>query len=358
MKIVIDARFWGPGHTGLGVYTRELVKSLSKIDNKNEYTLLVREKLTDAPQKMKQIVVDARAYTLKEQLLVAKTLYRLSPDLVHFPSINIPILYFGKFVVTIHDLIKHNSRGPATSTHDPFVYWPKYIIYHFVTAWAVWRSQKILVPSNVVKQKLTSFYHVPSEKIIVTYEAAVLPTDNETEIVLPKKFALYAGNAYPHKNLDRLVKIWEKIHRATQVKLAIVSGRNIFWERIQKLSGENVIHLGHLDDQQLTFVHRKAQLYVFPSLDEGFGIPALDAMNVGVPIACSDLPVFREVYDDAAHYFNPCDEVDMANKIIEALTDSNLRKKLIKNGKNQVAKYSWIKTAEQTFVTYESCSRL
>lgn len=159
MKIVIDGRFWGPGHTGLGVYTQNLVENLLKIDTTNKYVVL-EPKITP--------------YTLKEQILMPWILYKEMPDLVHFPSINVPLLYFGKFVVTIHDLIKHDSRGPETSTHNPAFYWIKYYLYLFVFWWAVHQSCKILVPSQDVKNRLIREYGLDENKIIVIYEAAVL----------------------------------------------------------------------------------------------------------------------------------------------------------------------------------------
>ncbi len=163
MKIIIDARFWGPKHTGLGIYTQKLVENLEKIDKKNQYVLLVREKV-DSP--FEQIVADIPPYSLKEQLALPFKLYALNPDLVHFPSINMPVLYFGKFVVTIHDLIKHDSRGAATTTKNPLIYWPKYVLYRFVFWWATTFAKKILVPSKAVKQRLNK------PNVVVTYESA------------------------------------------------------------------------------------------------------------------------------------------------------------------------------------------
>lgn len=163
MRIVIDARFWGAKHTGLGIYTQKLVENLEKIDHQNTYTLLVREKIDS---RFDQKIVDVSAYSLKEQLVLPLTLYALNPDLVHFPSINVPIFYFGKYVVTVHDLIKHDSRGPATTTKNLLIYWPKYLLYRFVFWWATNFAKKIIVPSNDVKKRLNR------DNVVVTYESA------------------------------------------------------------------------------------------------------------------------------------------------------------------------------------------
>lgn len=163
MKIVIDARFWGPKHTGLGIYTQKLVENLEKIDHKNSYTLLVRN---NVPSRFDQLIVDVPAYSLSEQIILPIKLYALHPEVVHFPSINVPIFYFGKYVVTVHDLIKHDSKGTDTTTKDPLTYWLKYLLYRFVFWWATSFAKKIIVPSNAVKKRLNK------TKVVVTYESA------------------------------------------------------------------------------------------------------------------------------------------------------------------------------------------
>lgn len=363
MKIVIDARFWGPSHTGLGVYTRELVENIAKIDTTNSYTILLTADSfgqVQLPSNFHKKLVNARAYTFWEQILVAIVLYSLRPDLVHFPSINVPILYFGKYVVTVHDLIKHHSRGIATTTHSPIFYWLKYATYLLVTKLTVLRSKKIVVPSNQVKHEIITTFKVPPEKIAVTYEAASLIKSNKSaDLKLPAKFAVYTGNAYPHKNLDRLIAIWPKIFQKTNTVLIISSGRSTFSSKIEKLIDKNIAQqsikfLGFLSDDQLSYAYSQATMYVFPTLLEGFGLPGLDAMSLGLPVVCSDIPVLREVYGPAALYFDPKSEQDMISKITMIATNKDVRKKLIEQGISQVKKYSWKKMATETLSVYNS----
>lgn len=365
MKLVIDGRFWGPSHSGLGVYTRQLVCHLAKRPAFAQVSVLLRRETmgsSDFPTNFQAVELDAKAYTLWEQFAVAIKLYLLSPDLVHFPSINVPVLYFGKYVITVHDLIKHGSRGVATTTHHPLVYWPKYFLYLATVWWAAHWASKILVPSHDVKAKLLATYHLPAEKIIVTHEAPVLVAFKSLAHLtgFPEKFAIYTGNAYPHKNLETLIAIWNKVFTQTGVKLVISSGRSIFSDRIEAAIAKNnasswVIFKGYLSDKELAAAYHQAQAYVFPTLAEGFGLPGLDALKFGLPLSCSDLPVLHEVYGDAAIYFDPHNPADITEKIISVLSDVRLRQKLIGLGKKQVAKYSWAKTAAQTAKVYESC---
>lgn len=363
MRIAIDCRFWGPADTGLGVYTQHLVENLAKIDQKNDYYLLFRSITGDIhslPINFHKIQVEAKAYTFREQILVAQALYRLHPDLVHFVSINIPIFYVGKYVVTVHDLIKHFSRGPATSTHSSFLYWLKYYIYLFVTWVAVTFSQKIIVPSQNVKKLILNKYAIKDEKVLVTYEAAGITAETKTKVIsLPEKFALYVGNPYPHKNLVKLIAAWPRVYEETATKLVLVCGRSVFTDHFEKLvSGHQVERylsfLGAINNEELAYTYRHASIYVFPTLMEGFGLTGLDAMSLNLPVACSDIPVLREVYGPAASYFNPTDKDNIAKKCIELLTDQKLRQKLINLGQAQSRKYHWSRLAAETLKVYES----
>lgn len=161
---------------------------------------------------------------------------------------------------------------------------------------------------------------------------------------LPKDYALYIGNAYPHKNLEFLVKAWEKVN----LPLVIAGGRSVFYDRL-KITSKNIIHIGHVED--LTELYKHAIVFVFPTLMEGFGLPPLEAMKHSVPVLCSDIPVLHEVLGDAAIYFNPKDPIDLKNKLVYALAN---RKKLIATGKVQIKKYSWEKMARETLAVYES----
>ncbi len=364
MKICLDGRFWGPTHTGLGIYTRELVYELARIDSRNEYFLLLRREMmseVNLPANFHKVEAEAVAYSLKEQWLLPYLLYKLRPDLVHFPSINVPLFYLGRYVVTIHDLIKHESRGRATTTRQPLVYWLKYLVYRFLFRWVLFFSGKIIVPSESVKAELFRRYRLNPGKIRVTYEAPVIRPEDHGDLgnlVLPDNFAIYTGNAYPHKNLENLIIAWKEVYRASGVKLIFSSARSVFTRRFTQLikehnAGEYLLFLGYLSEAQLVAAYRRARIYVFPSFIEGFGIPGLDAMNSGLPVVCSDIPVLREVYGEAAYYFNPGDRQDISGKVIRVLRDVDLQKKLAARGRERVKRYSWQKMARQTLEIYE-----
>lgn len=151
---------------------------------------------------------------------------------------------------------------------------------------------------------------------------------------LPKKpYILYVGNDYPHKNLKRLKLAFKKV---------VEDG----------LDYQLILITKFVSEQELDNLYRNASLFVSPSLSEGFGLPPLEAMARGVPVVSSNATSLPEILGDAALYFNPLDINDMAEKIKKALTEENLRKKLIEKGFEQIKKYSWRKMAEETLKAY------
>lgn len=173
MNIAIDARLYGPKDTGIGRYTEKLVENLIKIDSKNQYLILLRKEDYNSlkfPKNWTKVLADFKHYTFEEQFKMPLLLMKLKADLVHFPHFNIPILYFGKYVVTIHDLIMHKFTDGAATTRKFPTYQIWRLGYHIAFAKAVYGSKKIIVPSNAVKNEIINFYKINKKKVEVTYE--------------------------------------------------------------------------------------------------------------------------------------------------------------------------------------------
>lgn len=368
MKIGIDARFVGPSGTGLGKYTEKLIQNLQTLDKKNQYAIFLKKsnwhylKLTN--KNFSQVLADVSWYSLEEQLKMPKIYKKQNLDLLHVPHFNVPVLFTGDFVVTIHDLIHHRFQEQTATTKNPAVFRIKRFAYRKVIDHAIKKSKRILVPSNFVKVDITSVFKISPTKIVVTYEAAEEEYfNNKKQEARNKKLKLiYVGNAYPHKNLNRLldaIKILDTKYLIQNTNLVLVCPRDVFRQRLQdEIKSRNLekrVELkGYLKAQELKKLFQSAQAYVFPSLSEGFGIPGLDAMASSLPVVCSDIPTFREVYGQAALYFDPSDPEDIAQKIKEVLTSSPTRSDLVKMGEEQVKKYSWRQMAIQTLSVYQS----
>lgn len=371
MKIVIDARMYGLENAGIGRYLVNLINQIEKIDQENKYIILLRKKyfseLKFKNKNFQKVLADYPHYSFQEQIFLPIQLIKLKPNLVHFPHFNVPFFYFGKYVVTIHDLIKHESRGVATTTRFPMVYWLKFIVYRLVTWITIKKAIKIITPSYFWKKELVKRYALKEKRIIVTYEGVdehflkQVSNFNLQEILskykIKKPFVIYTGSLYPHKNVERLVKAVTLINQ--DLKLVIVCARNVFYERflqrVKELNAENFVNLvGFVPDEDLAIIYKQAEVLVFPSFWEGFGLPGLEAMGVGLPVIAANASCLPEVYGQAALYFNPLDEKELAEKIQLLRDNKKLREDLIKKGFEQVKKYSWQKMAKETLKVYRS----
>jgi len=380
MKIVIDARLYGLENAGIGRYIMNLINQIEDLDKKNDYFILLRKKyfnqLKFKNKKFKKILAEYPHYSFKEQVFLPLQLIKIKPDLTHFPHFNVPIFWWGKYVVTIHDLIKHQSRGSDTTTKLPIFYWFKYLNYKVLVWMTVKRAKKIITPSNFWKEELIKRYHLPQEKIIVTYEGI----DEKFQISLPKTagqagnfqfskrkilekykiktpFIIYTGSLYPHKNVEILIRAIKRINKERRLYLIIVCARNIFYERflkkVEKLGAKDYVNfVGFVPDEGLVAIYQRAEAFIFPSLIEGFGLPGLEAMTCDLPVLVSDIPVFREIYKDAVLYFNPFSVDDLVKKIKKIIESKKLKKELRLRGKKLVGQYSWEKMAKKTIEIY------
>ncbi|MBI3396904.1 glycosyltransferase family 4 protein [Candidatus Woesebacteria bacterium] len=365
MKIVIDARLYGLENTGIGRYTINLISQLQKIDSANEYTVLLRKKYFDQinlPNNWKKVLADYPHYSFSEQFRLPFLLYSLKPDLVHFLHLNVPILYWQKYVLTVHDILISTQTGTDTTTLPFYWYWIKRLVLPAVFINALKMSQKILVPSETVKSEICRIYSIKPSKIVVTYEGVDTKLNtNSKHISTEEKYFLYIGNAYPHKNLVKAIEALLILNKTSRVeyKLFIVSARSVFTERlmnsIKLLGAENIVEItGYVTDEKLSSLYKNSQAFLFPSLSEGFGLPGLEALSSGTLLLASEIPVFREIYSGHAVYFDPRD----ASSIKEAMLNSiNMnekdREEKIKAGQVFSNKYSWSKTAQETLRVYE-----
>jgi len=371
MKIGIDARFYGQIGTGIGRYLEKLIENLEKIDNENQYFILLRKENFHQYQpqnkNFQKILAPYPWYSLKEQIFLPLLLYKLKLDLVHFPHFNVPIFYFGKFIVTIHDLIITRFATTKATTRDLLTYKIKRIFYHLVIKNAVWRAKKILAVSHFTKNEIINFFKIQEEKIVVTYEAVNMKQvqgqkSSHRELAMGN-YLLSVGNAYPHKNLERLLRAFKILtSRDENIKLSLqlvlVGKIDYFYKRLQKLVKElniedKVIFTGPVSNEELIYLYQNALVYVFPSLMEGFGLPGLEAMANGCPVISSSAGSLPEIYGQAALYFNPENVDEMVEKIKMIINNENLRNELREKGLAQVKKYSWPRCAQETLRVYQ-----
>lgn len=369
-RIGIDARFYGPIGKGLGRYTQEIVDRIVKLDQANEYVVFLRREnfnsFNSENSKVKKVLADIKWYGLAEQVLLPFYIWRERLDLMHFSHFNVPVFCPVKFVVTIHDLILIKFPTQRATTLAPLIYKIKNFFYKIVITLAVKRARKVLAVSEYTKTNLVSRFKVKSEKIIVTYEGvADFPRQRESagnpdnvlkKYNITKPYLLYVGNAYPHKNLEGLLKIYPAINWELKgLKLVLVGKEDYFYRRLKQSAINqvgSVIFPGYAPDGDLKILYTEARAYIFPSLYEGFGLPALEAMAFGLPVVSSNKTCLPEILGQAAVYFNPENEAEMKEKIELVVKDENLRREMINRGYLQIKKYSWSECARKTLEVY------
>jgi glycosyltransferase involved in cell wall biosynthesis len=236
------------------------------------------------------------------------------------------------------------------------VFWCKQRVYAWVNKRVARKSDAILTFTEFVKDDVADYAGVDPDKITAIHLAGDPIT--ETAKPLPqlesKQFIMYVGRPTPHKNLERLIEAFKRLNQP-DLYLVLAGKKDANYQRIEASVKNlpNIIFTDFIADGQLRWLYENCQAYVFPSLSEGFGLPGLEAMAHGAPVISSNATCLPEVYGDAAHYFDPTDVNAMTAAIGHVLSDETLRKEMIKKGHEQVKKYSWKKTAEQTLAVYE-----
>lgn len=364
--IVIDARLYGPKHTGIGRYTKNILLSLTHQPDFSRYRFslivypeLLSEIKTDLGDNFNYLTTNIRHYSLKEQLFLPFVISRLKPDLVHFTHFNKPLFYFGRSVVTIHDLIKHFFRGKANTTKNSFSYWPKYLSYLLITHITI-KTNTLIVPSNFWRQYVIKHFNISPSKITTTHEAVDPDFKKNLNKINPDSkpigdYLLYTGNLYPHKNITIILQALKDL---PNLKLKIISARSFFTDQIKNEAKKTKVNhqidfLGYIPDSQFKQLYSRAIALVHPSLMEGFSLTGLEAMALGCPVISSNSSCLPEIYQDSVLYFDPHNSHQLVKQINRLIKSPHLRRQLIQKGCRQVNKYSWENTAKKTLSVYQ-----
>jgi glycosyltransferase involved in cell wall biosynthesis len=394
-RILIDARFIGVGES-ISRYALELTSGILKLDSKNSYTLLIRPEGEKEIERYPEIVeaanlkvdiLDIPHYSFAEQTKLLSYLNKEKFDLVHFTQFNHPVLYRGKYVVTIHDL--------TLIGHLHYHNFAKQLAYNMVMKSAAKDSQKIVAISKTTMDDVIDFFKIDKKKFEVIYHGLDHQRYNievksqkskvksfKEKYGIAGEYILYTGAWKKHKNLIRLLQAYEKyvtaaiplldkerlgevlpqlvlvgkIDKKEPEVLAEINRINEKCKMNENCSMKNVqciVTTGFIEEEELPVAYAGALYYVIPSLSEGFGWPPLEAMACGTPVISSNLSCMPEIQGDAAIYFDPYNVAEIASKIEQFATDEKLREEYAKKGLKQAAEYQWSETVEKTFNIYK-----
>lgn len=361
--IVIDARI-RPSSTGR--YADRLLEHLQKTDKDNRYTVLLDPKDPWQPSADNFTSLSCKykkfSFNPLDQITFALFLYRLRPNLVHFTMTPMePVFYFGKRVTTTHDLTMLRFTRPGRLPLP--VHWLRMAGYRWLF-WSSHRASKaIIVPTEYVREDLARLHPFTANKTVVTYEASEPPVSAKAEPLagIRKPFIMHVGSPFPHKNIEHLVDAFELLKADhPDLQLVLAGKKEFYFDQLirEKISSskfkKDIIIPGFISDAQLKWLYQNTACYVLPSLSEGFGLPGLEAMAHGAPVASSSATCLPEVYGDAVSYFDPLDIHNMAVVIDKILIDSTYANKLRTLGEKRLNLFSWKKMAKQTFDVYRS----
>ncbi len=365
MRIAIDARFYGLEHAGLGRYTVNLIRELAKLDQVNNYTLFMWDKYKhiNLPRNFSIKIVNAKHHSFSEQILLTQAIGIGKYDLVHFPHFIVPIMnFFTPFIVTIHDLIKNVFDSKETSTLPLWQFAIKNQLYRFDMQWAVHRSRAIITPSKHVKQKIIETYQILSNKVYPIYEGfdstiTEVSLNTIENLGVNKPYILYVGKSYVHKQVEFIIDALEKIPGS--ISLILVGEKGIFWDRtLARVKNKEVLnrvkHLGFVEDADLASLYQNALCFVSASLDEGFSLPPLEAINLKCPLILSDIPVHREIYQDTAIYFDPWNHSALADKVQVLVENPGCLDNKVSSGAELIKKYNWESMTRQIIDLYQN----
>lgn len=381
MRIGIDARLYGI--TGIGRYVKNLIGELEKLDQENEYVIFLQKKNYDdfRPQnpRFSKVQVNAPYYSFAEQIIFPIKIWQAKIDLMHFVNYNVPLLYSGARIISIHDLIGKEFSTFGMTTRNIYHYRIKKFISNLVLRWSVGVTKKVIVPSYATKDDLIKSLRLDSNKMAVIYEGLdeifQSPTTGNQQPVssilskygIRKPYLLYVSTMYPYKNHQMLIEAFELLIKEPifqNLQLVLVGKEDFFSRKIRELVvkknlADRIImplkstDQSYLSDEKLVEIFRNADLYVLPSLKEGFGLTILEAWAVGVPVVASSIPVIREIGQDGVFYFNPEDKTNIKKAVQAVLKNESLRGSLIRTGYRRLDNFSWQKMAVEIKKIYD-----
>ena len=366
MRIAIDARMMSPLLTrGIGRYVEELIRAmLEQLGSQDRFVLLVRQP-ENSPflhhPAVEHQKADIQWYSFQEQVQMPRLLRETHADLVHVPHWNAPLFYRGPLILTIHDLIlRHQAASAKASTRHPLFAMMKRVGYRLLLRDVMQKGKILLVPTQFVAQDVQALYPFTKDKIMVTGEGISEFPPEDDHFVPQNPYLFYVGSAYPHKRLDVLLEAWQRLSSRYPTHELLIAGeedvfmaRHVAWVSQHQLA--RVRFLGRVSDAELAALHHHATAFVFPSSDEGMGLPPLEALAHGTPVISSDSSCLPEVLrTEGVFFFRNGDVNGMIQAIDAVLSDPATARQRATNAQASLrGRYSWKQVAERTLAAYQ-----
>jgi glycosyltransferase involved in cell wall biosynthesis len=358
---------------GIGRYARQLLSALSQRDDDFAYRAyycgggLLRGSLPnlDSRFRVRKLPLSDRVMNTvwhRARLPLPVELITGSFDVFHSPDFSLPPTLGKPTVLTIHDLAFLTTPDCAYPTLRSYL--------EKVVPRSARRATRVIAVSDHTRHDVISYLEIEPEKVVTVLEGVsnhFRPIDLAAaksdlgQFGVHRPFILSVGTLEPRKNYTRLLEAYSLLRqRGVDQDLVIVGGHGWLYEpilrRLDELQLQQWVILKQLPDTALPALYSACDAFVYPSLYEGFGMPPLEALACGAPVACSDTSSLPEVVGDAALTFDPLDEEQIAESIWQIVSDDLLRQKLKASGPPQAARFSWGEAAQRTVAVYEEAA--
>lgn len=352
----------------MDVVAMELIHQLQSIDEVNQYVLFAK----DGPDRsciaeqanFKTELLKSLTYADWEQVSLPWAIRKLNPDLLHCTANTAPLRCSVPLVLTLHDIIFLQNVNFEGSAYQNF----GNIYRKMVVPRAIHNAQKIITVSQYEKSVIVDSCRIDPEKIVVIYNAVADKFHSisdgsalqqfRNKYQLPDNFILHLGNTAPKKNTSVLIAAYVAYCSHTNAPLPIVIAdysRELVKRVLKKLNREELIAgfilPGHIPVDDMPLLYNSCSLFIYPSLEESFGLPVLEAMASGVPVLASSIPALQEIARDAAQYVDPRDVGAMATAISDMLSKQH---DYVQRGLLRAKSFSWKSSAEQLLDVYKN----
>jgi glycosyltransferase involved in cell wall biosynthesis len=373
MRIAIEGqRLFRKKKHGMDFVALELIKNLQKIDKENEYFVFVapdEDKCLHDTENFKIIELDGGSYPKWEQIALPKAVEKYQCELLQCTSNTAPIKCPVPLIVILHDIIYMESIALFRRGYS--MYQKMGNMYRrFVVPRILKKADKVITVSNFERHRIKDFFKLPEDNILAIYNGVgthFRPIEDEHKLKeikkkyqLPQKYFFFLGNTDPKKNTKNVLKAYSDYvkKKGYEIKLLMLDyDEPELVKLLNQINNprlrEHIYLAGYVVNDDLPAIYNMAELFLYPSLRESFGIPMLEAMASGTAVITSNTSSMPEVAGDAAKIIDPYKSEEITNAIMELLDDESLKQKYIALGNERAKKFSWEAMARENLELYK-----